>query len=105
MPVTEIDNATTFMSEISNATDVVVKFEAEWCGPCKAVKPVVEEVAKQNPTVKFLSVDIDGDGIADVVMEYGIRSVPAFIRLKNGQRINSAVGTISKKELSSFVSE
>jgi len=104
LPVIDIKDYSTFQRELENSSeDVIVKFEADWCSPCKAVQPIVEEVARQNPEIKFLSVDIEGDGIDPLISEYGIRSVPTFVRLRQGRPVASTTGTITKKELTCFL--
>lgn len=103
MPIQKIEDIDQFNKEIGSSEDVIVKFEADWCGPCKAVKPLLEEAAKQKPEVKFISVDIEGDGFETVLAEYGVRSVPTFVRVKSGKPIASAVGAISRKELKTFI--
>lgn len=103
MPIKEIRDLTSFQEEVQSSEDVVVKFEADWCSPCKAVKPIVEEVARQNPDIKFISVDIEGDGLDSIISEYGVRSVPTFVRVKQGKPVASAVGAISRRDLTFFV--
>ena len=105
MPVTKIDDLKSFQDIISNEDRILVKFEADWCAPCKVMSSVVEEVAKQHPNVNVLAVDIEGEGIDEVLVKYGVRSLPTFVSLKSGAKVASACGTISKEELSSLVSE
>jgi tRNA G46 methylase TrmB len=66
---------------------------------------VVEEIAKQNPDLKVVSVDVDGDGIEPVLKKYGVRAVPTFVHLRGGATVRSASGTISKADLSSLIKE
>lgn len=105
MPVIHIDTFSTFQDIINDGGKVLVKFEADWCMPCKAMASVVEEIANQHPDVKVLAVDIETEGMDDVLIEYGVRSLPTFVHVRKGAKVNSACGTISKAELSSLISD
>lgn len=103
MPVTKIDDLKSFQDVISREERILVKFEADWCMPCRAMSSVVEEIANQHPDVKVLAVDIEGEGLDEVLVQYGVRSLPTFISLRSGTKIGSACGTISKAELSTLI--
>ena len=105
MSVKIVNDLKTFQEEVETDGNVVIKFEAEWCAPCKAMAPIVEDFAKNNPHTKVLAVDIEGDGIYDILMQYGVRSVPTFIRMKNRSLIKSATGAITRAELLAFAEE
>lgn len=105
MPVTKIDDFQSFSEEINSTENVLVKFEADWCMPCKAMASVVEEVAKQHPDVKVLAVDIDGEGMEEAIKKFGVRSVPTFVRVRQGDSVRSTCGTVSKAELASLLSD
>lgn len=98
MPVKKINDRESFDQEILSE-DVLIKFEADWCGPCKAMSPILEDFAKNNPKIKVISVDIEGDGIYDVLGDYQIKSVPTFVRLKGGTLVKRASGTMTRVEL------
>ena len=77
---------------------VLVDFWASWCGPCKMMTPVVEQIAKDmDGKAKVCKVNIDEE--QDLAMEYGIMSIPTFLIFKNGKVVNSAVGVRDKQEL------
>lgn len=77
---------------------VLVDFWASWCGPCKMMTPVVEQIAKDmDGTAKVCKVNIDEE--QDLAMEYGIMSIPTFLIFKDGKVVNSAVGVRDKQEL------
>jgi len=67
MPVTKIETFQSFQDEVESAERVLVKFEADWCMPCRAMASVIEEIAKQHPNVKVVAVDVDGDGMEPVL--------------------------------------
>lgn len=104
MSITVIEDLDTFHREIiSNGGTSLVQFKAEWCSPCKAMQPIIEEVAKTNPEVKFFAVDVEGDGIDEVLSDYEVRSVPAFVKIEAGNKTGLAVGVQKKSELDEFV--
>lgn len=69
---------------------VVMDFHAKWCGPCKMISPMIDEMAAQTPEVMFLKVDVDEcDTIA---AKYNVRAMPTFVFLKNGKEVDSFSG-------------
>jgi thioredoxin 1 len=75
----------------------VKKFYGEWCSPCKLLAPVIEEIKKEMPNVKFVDVDVDES--ADVVAKYGVRGVPTVVIEKDGVEVKRFVGMKQKSEL------
>ncbi|ANN78677.1 thioredoxin TrxA [Bordetella flabilis] len=81
---------------------VLVDYWAEWCGPCKMIAPILEEVAKEYAgrlTVAKINVDENQDTPA----KYGIRGIPTLMLFKNGQAAATKVGALSKSQLTSFL--
>ena len=77
---------------------VLVDFWASWCGPCKMMTPVVEQIEKDmDGKAKVCKVNIDEE--QNLAMEYGIMSIPTFLIFKDGKVVNSAVGVRDKQEL------
>merc|ERR1711894_56030 len=74
---------------------VVIDFFATWCGPCKMISPVLEEMEAQMSNVKFLKVDVDE--AEDVAVHYQISAMPTFIFIKNGQRVADLMGANADK--------
>ena len=72
----------------------VVDFFATWCGPCKMLAPVLEEVAQELPTVTFAKVDVDQD--PSLAGRYGIQSIPHLILFKDGQAVDQISGFVGK---------
>lgn len=94
-PVTD----STFQQEvIESEVPVLVDFWAPWCGPCRMVAPVVDEVAEQyKDQVKVVKVNTDEN--PSIASEYGIRSIPTLMIFKDGQRVDIVVGAVPKTTL------
>lgn len=104
MDLKKVEDAESFHSEVQDKDKIFIKFEADWCGPCHAMQPIVEEVAKTHKDVKFLAVDIMGDGMYEIASEYGVRSVPTYVKIdKEKDTYQVETGTLSRQELSDFV--
>lgn len=87
---------------ISSKTPVLVDFWAQWCGPCKAIAPLLEEIAqKYDGKVKVAKLDVDHNPATPP--KFGVRGIPTLILFKDGQVKATQVGLLSKAELMSFI--
>ena len=87
---------------LQSATPVLVDYWAEWCGPCKMIAPVLEDVAKQYAG-KLTVAKLDIDANPDVTSKFGIRGIPTLILFKDGKPHAQKVGALSKSQLTAFV--
>lgn len=79
-----------------NPTLTVIDFYADWCGPCRMLSPIVEEMAARYPDVKFGKVNVDKE--AELAVRFGIMSIPTLVFIKGGQVLETSVGYISEDE-------
>ena len=103
MAVLEV-NEKNFEAEVINSDKVVLAdFNADWCGPCKMLKPIVEEISEERKDIKVVSVNIDDE--EDLAENYEVFSIPCVIVFKNGQEIARSVGLKPKSELLQLIGE
>ena len=77
---------------------VLIDFYADWCGPCKMMSPVIDEIAEEmKETVKVGKINVDEN--QDLAMEYGVMSIPTIVVLKNGEVQKTFVGVTDKEEI------
>ncbi len=97
-------NQTNFEEEVLKSDQkVLVDFNAEWCGPCKMLKPIVEEIAEANDSIKVVSVNIDDE---DVLAEtYGVFSIPCLVVFENGKEVKRNVGFMPKEAVEELIGE
>lgn len=101
MKVIEIKEEEFERKVLKSKKKVLVDFYAEWCGPCRMLSPVVEEVASETEEVEFYKINVDN--AEEVSRKYGVMSIPTLIIFQDGKVVNNSVGLKSKNELKEFL--
>jgi len=93
----------TFKNEVLDSdTPVLVDYWAEWCGPCKMISPILDEVAKEYAgKVKVVKINIDNN--AKTPSDFGIRGIPTLMLFKGGNPEATKVGALTKSQLTAFI--
>lgn len=100
--ITEL-NSSNFEAAISTSVPVVVDFWAPWCGPCKAIAPILEELAAElGDAVKICKVNVDDN--SEIAGKFEIRAIPTILVFKNGAVSDTIVGLTSKDDLKAKIS-
>ena len=99
----KVFNSETFKSEVLESKGLVlVDFYADWCGPCKMLTPIVEEIADQYKD-KLEVGKVDVDESSDLAVQYKVMSIPTLILFENGQKAETVIGLVSKEEIENMI--
>ena len=91
-------NKNNFQNEVINSDKkVLLDFWAPWCGPCRMVVPMVEEIAKERPDIKVGKINVDEN--PELSSQFGIMSIPTLVVMENGKIINQAMGARPKQAI------
>ena len=97
-----INNAAEYDEIIKEGT-VLVDFFATWCGPCRMLAPVLEEIAEENPDLTVLKIDVDE--VSELAIRYGIQAIPTLMLFKDGKHVETRKGYQNKNQLVAFINQ
>ncbi len=101
MAVTKITSAT-YETEVEKSDKkVLIDFWADWCGPCRMMSPVVDEIAEEMPDIKVCKVNVDEE--PELARKFNIMSIPTLVVIKGGNIADTSIGLIDKSELMQMI--
>lgn len=90
---------------LNSGKTVMIDFYADWCPPCRALSPIIDEVASENTDENLVFVRLNIDDEEAISNEYGIRSIPTLVLIKNGEEVDRSIGYIEKEDVINFVNK
>lgn len=101
MAAIEITSANFEQEVLQSDKPVLVDFWASWCGPCKMLSPVVEQIADEQSEVKVGKINVDDEDV--LAAKFGVSSIPTLVVFKNGEEVNRSVGVIPKDAILNLI--
>ena len=103
MSVLKLTNKNFEAEAVKSDKPVFIDFYADWCGPCKMVSPIVDEIAEERDDVKVCKVNVDD--APDVAAMFGVQSIPTLVVMKDGKVAAATMGAMPKAQLVQFIDE
>ncbi|MCB1309278.1 MAG: thioredoxin [Leptospiraceae bacterium] len=91
----------TDFDQVTGSGTVLVDFWAEWCGPCKMIAPIIDELAGEMPNVTFAKLNVDHN--QQTAQKLGITAIPTLVLYKDGQVVDKVMGLLPKPQLKTFI--
>ncbi len=80
---------------------VLIDFWAAWCGPCRMLSPVVDEIAEEHPEIKVGKVNVDQQG--ELAIKFGVQSIPMLVLFKDGKSVDASIGVVPKASIEKMI--
>ena len=96
MAVVEVNKDNFESVVLKNDKKVLVDFYASWCGPCKMLRPVLDQIAETNTNVEFVSINVDDED--ELAEKYGVSAIPCLVLIDKGEEVKRSVGLISRDD-------
>ncbi len=94
-------NKSNFNETVKNEKTVLLDFWAPWCGPCRMVSPIVDEIAEENPDLVVGKINVDDE--PELAQAFGVASIPTLVVMKDGRIVNQSVGAKPKARILAMV--
>ncbi len=103
MKIIEVNKDNFEKEVLKSDKKVLVDFNANWCGPCKMIKPLLEEFASNNENIKVVSINVDDED--ELAEKYSVAAIPCLVVFEKGKEIKRNVGLISQDEISDLIGD